>query len=81
MKVIPFLPKKENSLEDAESLNKIQNLTSVLLQKVEALKNKIDRLSPVDVQKEIIPQLKQLGIEIETISKQIEVSDVKSKAS
>lgn len=80
MKIIPFVPKTDLNTEDVEGLNKIQNLTSVLLQKVEFLKHKVDELSPLDVQREIIPQLKQLGIEVDSISKQIEDTNVKSKA-
>lgn len=80
MTIIPFYPNKGQTLEDAVSLEKINNLTTVLIQKVEGLKKSTDTLTPFEAQKELIPQLKKLGIEIDKITRKVQENRVRLKA-
>jgi len=52
----------------------------VLVQKVNTLKQNTDSLTAFEAQKELIPQIKKLGIDIDNLNRKIEASRVRTKA-
>ena len=72
-KIIPFI-KKQNSSENDQSLDtieKVQNLALVLIQKAESLESSTQNLE-IPVDPILISKLKQLGMEVDKIQKEIE---------
>lgn len=70
MKVIPFVRKNLNS-QGTDSLEKIQNLASVLIQKTEKLKQTVDLMSEASIDSPLVSELKNIGIQVEDLNKRL----------